>query len=70
VVIDRGHAVKEKTEKDGTFKKRKREDLYHIKVKLDSGEVHAIAVTPEMYEEFQVGDRIRKEKGELWPKKV
>jgi len=70
VVIDRGHVVKEKIKKDGAFKRKKQEDFYHIKVKLDNGEVHAIAVTPEMYEEIQVGDRLRKEKGELWPKKV
>jgi len=70
VVVDKGHVVKEKTEKDGTFKKRKQEHLYHIKVKLDNGEIHAIAVTPEMYEEIQVGDRLKKEKGALWPKKI
>jgi len=72
VVIDKGHVVKEKYDQDEILKtkRKKREHLYNIKVKLDNGEIHAIAVTPEMYEEIQVGDRLRKEKGSLWPKKV
>jgi len=72
VVIDKGHVVKEKYKQDEILKikRKQQEHLYHIKVRLNNGEVHGIAVTPKMYEEIQVGDRLRKEKGALWPKKV
>jgi len=75
VVVDKGHVVKEKEDEDSwgvVWRKgpEKQEHLYHIKVQLDNGETHAIAVTAKMYQELKVGDRLRKEKGALWPKKV
>ena len=79
VVVDKGHVVKEKENEDSwgvVWRKgpEKKEHLYHIKVKIEEGknkgEVHAVAVPAEMYEEIKVGDRLRKEKGALWPKKV
>jgi len=79
VVVDKGHVVKEKEDEDSwgvVWRKgpEKKEHFYHIKVKIEEGknkgEVHAIAVPPEMYEEIKVGDRLRKEKGALWPKKI
>ena len=72
VVVDKG--VVEKYKEQGDFERRfhirKKEQFYHIKVKLDNGEIHSIAVGPKMYDEIQVGDRLRKEKGALWPKKI
>jgi len=76
VVVDKGHVIKDKYEQDEILnkKRKKQEHLYHIKVKIEEGknkgEVHSIAVPAEMYEEIKVGDRLKKEKGALWPRKV
>jgi len=72
VVVDKGHITKDKYEQDEILnrKRKKQEHFYHIKVQLDNGETHAIAVPAKMYEEIKVGDRLRKEKGALWPRKV
>lgn len=72
VVVDKGHITKDKYEKDEILnrKRKKQEHFYHIKVQLDNGKTHAIAVPAKIYEEIKVGDRLKKEKGTLWPKKV
>jgi len=73
VVVDKGYTEKDKGEKKGVIYRigsENKEHFFYIKVKLDNGEIHSIAVTPKMYEEIKVGDRIRKEKGALWPKKI
>jgi len=79
VVVDKGHTTREKKDEKlwGTIYRtdpKKQEHFYYIKVKIeegkDKGEIHGIAVTPKMYEEINVGDRLRKEKGALWPRKI
>jgi hypothetical protein len=60
---------KTKKEDDGQF--HKVSHLYSVKVKIDSiNEVHAIALSKEMYDQFQEGDRIEKKSGESWPHKM
>jgi len=73
VVVDKGHVVREKQGQKGVILRvgqEKKEHFYHIKVQLDNGETHAIAVPAKMYEEIKVGDRLKKEKDALWPKKI
>jgi|GEM_PF-678406 len=73
VVVDKGYTEKDKEDEKGVIYRigpENKEYFFYIKVKLDNGEIHSIAVTPKMYEEIKVGDRLRKEKGALWPKKI
>jgi hypothetical protein len=67
VVLDKGHHIKEEKDEDG-FKKQ--HNFYSLKVQLDNGEIHNIPVTADFYQKIKVGDRLKKEKGALWPKKV
>lgn len=46
------------------------EDNYVLVVETSSGIKKSISVAKEMYNECKVGDRIKKEKGEMRPKKV
>jgi len=80
VVVDKGHTVKDKKGKSGSWGviyrtgPKRQEHFYYLKIKIEEGknkgEVHGIAVPPKMYEEINIGDRLRKEKGALWPKKI
>jgi hypothetical protein len=63
-VIDKGHSQKRK---DDT---KRMEHFYFYKVKLENGEEHNIACSAKMYEEITIGDRMKKEKGSLWAKKI
>ena len=66
-IVEKIHNTK--TEDDGP--RHKVSHLYSVKVKIDAtGEVHAIALSREMYDQFQEGDRIEKKSGESWPHKV
>jgi hypothetical protein len=45
--------------------------LYSIKVNIDGkDEIHAIAVSKELFDTFKDGDRIEKKSGESWPHKI
>jgi len=63
-VIDKGHNVKDKYDGPGE------EHFYHLKVQLENGEIHNIPATVQFYNEIKVGDKLKKEKGALWPKKI
>lgn len=70
-VIDKGHHIKQtRHEITKGLQTTKKENLYSIKVRLDNGEIHNIAVSSDFYQKIKVGDRLRKEKGDLWPKKI
>ena len=63
-VIDKNHVVKDKD--DSQLK----EHLYSYKVQLENGETHNIAASLQFYNEIKIGDRLKKDKGSLWPKKI
>jgi hypothetical protein len=63
-VIDKGHIIKDKDDSN------QKEHLYHLKVQFENGEIHAIPATVQFYNEIKVGDKLKKEKGALWPKKI
>ncbi|MDH7476086.1 MAG: hypothetical protein QHH09_01275 [Microgenomates group bacterium] len=66
-VIDKGHHIEEEKDKYGL---KKTHHLYSLKVRLDNGEIHNIPATADFYQKIKVGDRLKKEKGSLWPKKI
>ena len=47
-----------------------KQDNYYLEVKLDDGKIRKIAVGKKMYDEVKDGDRLRKEKGQMWPKVI
>ncbi len=63
-VIDKSTVTKEK---DGGFGK---ETFLSLKVQLENGEVHSIPATREFFNEIKIGDKLKKDKGALWPKKI
>jgi hypothetical protein len=66
-IVDKIYRTKEEDD-DG---RHHIDHLYSIKVKVDGQErPHAIAVSKEMYDQFQIGDRIEKKSGESWPHKI
>ena len=63
-VIDKTHNVKDKD--DSNLK----EHFYFYRVRLENGEEHNIATSPKLYNEIQIGDKMKKDKGSLWAKKI
>lgn len=63
-VIDKNHIVKQKDDS------KQKEHLYSYKVQLENGEIHGIAASQTFFNEISVGDKLRKERGSLWPKKI
>jgi len=63
-VIDKSHVVKDK------YDSNLKEHLYSYKVKLENGETHNIAASLEFFNQIKIGDRLKKDKGALWPKKI
>ncbi|MEO0097850.1 MAG: hypothetical protein ABIK78_07135 [candidate division WOR-3 bacterium] len=58
-------------EKEKIFKEKKNvQHLYTLVVKTDSGQIRKVAVTKEMYDSCQIGDKLVKPKGALNPKKL
>lgn len=43
---------------------------YIIVVQLDGSRESKIEVGKEKYDEYQIGDRLKKESGKLWPERV
>ncbi len=63
-VIDKGH----NTKRDSSSNKI--EHFYFFKVRIENGEEHNIATSQKFFNEIKVGDKLKKEKGSLWPKKT
>lgn len=63
-VIDKNHVERDKDDS------RLKEHLYSYKVQLENGEIHNIAASREFYNEIKIGDKLKKDKGSLWPKKI
>ena len=63
-VVDKSHVTKDKD--DSNLK----EHLYSLKVRMENGETHSIPASTEFFNQVQVGDKLKKEKGSLWPKKI
>lgn len=66
VLMDKQHNVKD-VDDDGIHKK---EHYYSLIFKTDDDKRIAVGVAPQIYNQWQVGDRAEKKKGEFWPKKI
>ena len=44
------------------------QDNYFLDVQLDNGSTAKIAVNKNLFNRIKEGDRLRKEKGQMWPK--
>lgn len=55
-------------QKDNDTKRTSR--LLSLKIQLENGEIHSIPATVDFYNSVDVGDKLEKKKGELWPKKI
>lgn len=65
-IIDKSH-----NSKRGSFEdSHKTEHFYSIKVKMSDGKERNIAVSSEFWKSCEIGDKIEKPKGALFPKKV
>lgn len=63
-VLEKGH----NTKKD--FDSNRTEHFYFLKVKMLDGSIRNIGLSKEMCDKFSVGDKIKKDSGELYPKKA
>lgn len=45
-------------------------DYYHLVVKMDDGSVRNISLSGTKVDDFNIGDRIEKQKGEWFPRKL
>ena len=63
-VIDKSHVERDKD--DSNLK----EHFYSYKVQLENGETHNIAAAKAFYDQLKIGDKLKKDKGSLWPKKI
>lgn len=70
-VIDKLYKTKEEIDEESIIKNKKTvSHFYTLVVKTNEGLTRKIAVTKEMYDSCQVGDKLVKPKGALNPKKV
>lgn len=46
------------------------ENFYYLVVKTDEGREMKVGLSPQMFDNFAVGDKIQKPKGKLYPEKV
>jgi hypothetical protein len=63
-VIEKGHNTKRDFDTDRI------EHFYFLKVKMEDGNIRNIGLSKEMCDKFEVGDKIKKDSGELYPKKA
>lgn len=63
-VIDKSDFVKDKD--DSNLK----EHILSLKVQMENGETHSIPASRAFFNEIKIGDKLKKEKGSLWPKKI
>ena len=66
VLMDKQHNVKD-VDDDGVHKK---EHYYSLIFKTDDEKRITVGVAPQIYNQWQAGDRAEKKKGEFWPKKI
>lgn len=45
-------------------------DVYMLKVKLDNGKTHELAVSKDFYDEVKIGDKLKKDLGTSRPTKI
>lgn len=45
-------------------------DYYYLVVKMDSGQERKIALSGPLWEKFQIGDKLHKPAGKLFPEKI
>ncbi len=64
VVVDKVHKTKKDDETDRII------DYYHLVVKTDQGAERHIGLSRQLWEGYQVGDRLNKPKGSLFPDKI
>jgi hypothetical protein len=63
-VVDKKHTTQHDSEKD------RDEQFYSLKVKMEDGKVHNVAVTSDFWASCKNGDVIEKPKGAIFPRKV
>jgi len=63
-VLEKGHNTKEDDDS------KRIEHFYFLKVKMEDGTIRNIGLSKEMCDKFKVGDKIKKDSGELFPKKA
>ena len=44
--------------------------IYSVRVKLDDGKEFNLGVDRTKYEDYKVGDKLKKESGKTWPEKI
>ena len=64
MVEEKGHNVKE------NYDSGRPEHFYFLKVKMDTGNTRNVGLSREVWDKFAKGDKIKKDSGELYPKKV
>ena len=63
-VIEKSDFLKDKEDSN------QKEHILSLKVQMDNGETHSIPASVKFYNEIKVGDKLKKDKGSLWAKKI
>ena len=46
------------------------ENFYSLKIKTEDGKEIKLGVSGQQYEDYKIGDKLLKEKGSIWPRKI
>lgn len=65
VVLEKGHNAREDFDNP-----HKIEHFYFLKVKMDNGDTRNVGLSEQMWGNFEVGDKIKKDSGKLYPEKI
>lgn len=66
VVVDKKYVVRDDPNSDTN----RQEELFSLVVKTDDDKTMKLGVSRKLYEECNIGDKMKKEKGKLLPEKV
>jgi len=58
------------TQKEDRENHKKIHTFYQLVFRTDAGEERKMPASKEMYDSYKIGDKAKKEKGALWPKKI
>ncbi len=66
----KGEIIDRKVVSKRDFDTNQLEESYKVVIKLESGKEKHMEVDKERYEKWNIGDKLEKKSGELWPEKL
>ena len=66
----KGEIIDKRSESKRDFDTNRVEVCYKVVIKLESGKEKHMEVDKERYDRWNIGDKLEKKSGELWPEKI